>query len=306
MKQVLYALYIGITQISHDLRHNISYSATFVFGESGSPTLEPTIEPTMEPTLEPIYAPDAVFNDLPPAPPKRTRPEKPSRPIITTTSDSDVSDVTIAGALPLGMELYGEMILDSEHGQSVAFYKDPLFPHEIGIVMTGPASVYYAVGFGHHVMDGTYAIVVDGFDGSVTERVLGHHRAGYSLVSSLSVMVNTVHDNIRTVAVLRDTTYQDCVILENLGGVCHDFSSFLTDCQYGMKLIFARGSTAEFAMHQQHGSGLVVHGECPAESTSTEFPNDLDRDLTDEDGVRSPVSFGTMMVAFSLVLHVVL
>ena len=60
-------------------------------------------------------------------------------------------------------------------------------------------------------------------------------------------------------------------------------------------------------------SDVTVYGECPVQLTSTEFQYDPDRELSDEDAapghiqiVTSSVSFGTMMVALSLVLHVVL
>lgn len=208
--------------------------------------------------------------------------------ILIATEMTELPEVDVLEMLPPGMDYFGEMILDTDHGQSISLHKDPLIPDQLGIVLTGPASVYYAVGFGHHVMGGSYAIVVDGIDGTVTERVLGHHQEGYLLNPGLSLMANTVHNGIRTVAVVRETTW--------------------TDCTGEMELIFARGSTPEFAIHERDASGTsTIHGECSE-------VDDLDHDVLDdsEDGsighiqmVNSSVSFGTVMV-LSLVLHAVL
>lgn len=52
-------------------------------------------------------------------------------------------------------------------------------------------------------MKGTYAIVVEGSTGSVSERTLGDHDPGQQVPSSVTVLTNTVVAGVRTVTLSR-------------------------------------------------------------------------------------------------------
>ena len=68
----------------------------------------------------------------------------------------------------------------------------------VNIVLTGPDTNYFAVGFGNTVMNGTYGIIVDSLTG-VLEQKLGNHSAGIQLTDEVNVMSNTTNSGVRTV-----------------------------------------------------------------------------------------------------------
>ncbi|CAK0840641.1 unnamed protein product [Prorocentrum cordatum] len=75
--------------------------------------------------------------------------------------------------------------------------------HGASITMTGPDGVWFGIGFDADSMSTSpYAIVVDG-TGKVTEHVLGLHKAGVELNSSVRVLGNTVSAGLRTVVLQR-------------------------------------------------------------------------------------------------------
>ena len=196
--------------------------------------MEPTLEPT---TPRPTKPDDTPFPTVSPTAPT----------LSPTTSPTDG-----VSTLPPNVMLYATSILNLVNDQSISFYLDDTSQH-IAIVLTGPADVYYAVGFGNNMMDGTYTIVVDGF-GGVTERILGSHSPGIMLQSSLIVMVNEVKDGIRTVAVLRDINmhHEDY----------YNFLPFVQSCNNGIPLIYAYGFSPSFGFHEQWGNGVTIYGEC--------------------------------------------
>eukprot|EP00949_MAST-11_sp_MAST-11-sp1_P001864 g1864.t1 len=71
------------------------------------------------------------------------------------------------------------------------------------IKISGPAGVWFGVGFDAATMaDQPYAIIVDG-DGNVTERKLGDHSPGSLLRPSIHVVSSTVSRDVRTVIMAR-------------------------------------------------------------------------------------------------------
>ena len=205
-----------------------------------------TASPTSEPTLEPTARQPTTI-DAPPVPTLE--------PTLPTESPTHApTERTPVQTLPANVMLYSTTILNLEKDQGISFYlSEDSLSSQIAIVLTGPSDVYYAVGFGNNMMDGTYTIIVDGF-GDVSERILGSHSPGNMLQSSLTVMINQVKDGIRTVAVLRDINlyHKDY----------YNFQSFVDDCQYGIPLIYSHGFSPSFGFHEQWGNNVKVYGEC--------------------------------------------
>lgn len=106
------------------------------------------------------------------------------------------------------------------------------------ITMTGPAGVWFGVGFNTHVMSNSpYAITVDG-NGVVTERVLGDHVAGIVLNTSVTKVSDTVSNGLRTVVMTR--------ALKGLTPQHHDFDPY----QLSLDFISAVGASSTFSYHK--------------------------------------------------------
>jgi hypothetical protein len=100
--------------------------------------------------------------------------------------------------------------------------------------LTGPAGVWFGVGFNAKAMgDAPWTVIVDGA-GGVTERKLGNHEPGTQLPRSISVLSNTVAAGNRTV-----------VLTRSLQGAHFNFSFKQTSLPF----IAAVGSGPELAIH---------------------------------------------------------
>jgi len=108
----------------------------------------------------------------------------------------------------------------------------------VKLTLSGPASVWFAVGYGGVVMKGTYAVVVDG-SGHVTERALGDHTSGDELASSVTVASSSMTDGIRTIVLTRSV----------LGASPSHFSFNTSDAS--VALITAVGSGPTLAYHRE-------------------------------------------------------
>jgi len=105
------------------------------------------------------------------------------------------------------------------------------------ITIAGPADVWFGVGFGASLMPNTYAVVVTG-NGSVSEHKLGDQVAGTVLASTMTVVSNSVSNNVRTV-----------VLTRVLKGKTSDYYTFDTT-NLNLQLINAVGSGPDFAFHK--------------------------------------------------------
>ena len=111
------------------------------------------------------------------------------------------------------------------------------------ITITGPATVWFGVGFNATSMnDRPWTVVVDGY-GKVTERHLAFHDPGTSLPPSVTVVSNTVTGAKRTVVLTRP-----------LAGDVFSFSSATT--QYNF--ITALGSGPALAIHRNHTASSLA------------------------------------------------
>eukprot|EP00930_Biecheleria_cincta_P083378 TRINITY_DN72962_c0_g1_i1.p1 TRINITY_DN72962_c0_g1~~TRINITY_DN72962_c0_g1_i1.p1 ORF type:complete len:758 (+),score=77.23 TRINITY_DN72962_c0_g1_i1:72-2345(+) len=117
--------------------------------------------------------------------------------------------------------------------------------HGADITMTGPDGVWFSVGFDADSMSNSpYAIVVEG-DGQVTEHVLGVHRAGVQLNTSLQVLSNSVTAGMRTVVLQRP--------LQGLTPQHHTFDAH----KMLLDFINAVGSGPKFSYHKSKTASSI-------------------------------------------------
>lgn len=112
------------------------------------------------------------------------------------------------------------------------------------IKFSGPDGVWYGVGFNNTMMNGTYAIIVDGY-GNVTERMLGYHQSGLLLTPTVTVTSDTTDDSGRTVVLTRSMTGK--------GAYYYTFDSSISS----INLIYAFGNTPTLAQHQNENIGAI-------------------------------------------------
>eukprot|EP00462_Mataza_sp_D1_P024841 CAMPEP_0175128078 /NCGR_PEP_ID=MMETSP0087-20121206/4735_1 /TAXON_ID=136419 /ORGANISM="Unknown Unknown, Strain D1" /LENGTH=719 /DNA_ID=CAMNT_0016410113 /DNA_START=120 /DNA_END=2279 /DNA_ORIENTATION=+ len=90
-------------------------------------------------------------------------------------------------------------------GEQTSLVKLSLSLSEDGVIITmsGPSKVWFGVGFDAIAMaNSPYAIVVDG-SGKVSEHVLGPHKPGIQINTSVAVVSDTVETDLRTVVMKR-------------------------------------------------------------------------------------------------------
>jgi len=117
------------------------------------------------------------------------------------------------------------------------------------ITLKGPATVWFGVGFGAQAMeDLPWTIVVDGNNGTVTERKLANHAGGRLLPISVKVVSNTVKGAIRTVVLTRP-----------LKGLSKDYYTFDVAATNGLiPIINAIGNTPSFGYHKNKAPSKVL------------------------------------------------
>jgi len=116
------------------------------------------------------------------------------------------------------------------------------------LTVSGPAGVWYGVGFNAERMsDAPWTLVVDGY-GNVTEHKLGDHEAGELLKPSVKVVSSSVTAGVRTVVVTRP-----------LIGASHDYYSFdPAAADATVAIINALGSTPDFSYHKIHYPAVLA------------------------------------------------
>jgi hypothetical protein len=114
--------------------------------------------------------------------------------------------------------------------------------------LSGPATVWFGVGFGAKAMpDFPWAIVVDG-SGGVSERKLGDHAAGTLLQPSVKVVSNVVDAGVRTVVLSRP--------LKGSGPDYYTFNATAADAS--IPFINAIGSGPDLAYHRSKAPSLLT------------------------------------------------
>ena len=114
----------------------------------------------------------------------------------------------------------------------------------VKITYSGPSKVWYGIGFNATQMSYTYAIIIDGYNGTVSERQLGLNSPGQVLQSTTTIISNTVNNNIRTVKLKRNMTIDKNVANSN------DYYTFQALKVQNFSIIYAYGNTPQIAYHQ--------------------------------------------------------
>lgn len=100
-----------------------------------------------------------------------------------------------------GQILSGSIVVNSAQNMSLDVTLNTNL-NEVILTLKGPNSTWFAYGFDNSIMDGTYALVVDG-NGIVDERKLASQSAGFGLNSSIVSTSVSVLGNMRTVVLSR-------------------------------------------------------------------------------------------------------
>lgn len=115
------------------------------------------------------------------------------------------------------------------------------------ITATGPADVWFGIGFdAHHMADSPYTLINN--DAGVIEQKIGtcgseaEHCAGTKLASSVKVVSNTVENGVRKIVMTRP-----------FRGITKDHYTFNPSIDHTVHLITAVGNSQEFAYHRAHG-----------------------------------------------------
>jgi len=148
----------------------------------------------------------------------------------TSVSCGTATEVALAGTASLGQV---ETTIEHDTESAILTFK-------------GPANVWFGVGFNAGSMaDKPYAVIVDGL-GKVTERKLDEHSPGVLLNSSLTILANSVVDNIRTVVVHRS--------VKGFTGAHYSLPTSAGD----LGLIAAIGDSVELAYHKSRVGGTIT------------------------------------------------
>ena len=124
---------------------------------------------------------------------------------------------------------------------------------EATITLTGPANVWFGVGFNASRMsDAPWTIVVEGGDqGAVSEHRLGDHLPGTVLSPSLTVVHTSVTQGRRTVTLRRP--------LKVTGPSAQQYYQFETEtADTTINFINALGTSATFVAHQEHEPASIT------------------------------------------------
>jgi hypothetical protein len=106
---------------------------------------------------------------------------------------------------------------------------------------------WYAVGLNASTMDGTYAIVVGGNDGVVTEHLLGNHNPGKKLVQSVDIISQHTSPS---------TGIRTTVLRRPLAAASSGHYSFVGQGST-LQFIAAVGSTPDLAQHRIRGTATL-------------------------------------------------
>lgn len=113
--------------------------------------------------------------------------------------------------------------------------------------LAGPRDVWFGIGFNALTMaDRPYAVIVDGSDGSVTERKLGWHSGGYSLDDSLEELSPPSYINGKCHVEFK----------RPLAGRSPDHFSF-SPAAPSLNLIAAVGGSTSFIFHTARADGVM-------------------------------------------------
>ena len=110
--------------------------------------------------------------------------------------------------------------------------------NEVEIKFNGPNQYFHGIGFNGTAMNNTYAIIVVGESTDIEERRLGLNAPGTLLKPSITVISNSVNNNIREV-----------VLTRNMTGLSDEYYSFQPDVSQVLNIIYCYGTTPQVQYH---------------------------------------------------------
>lgn len=145
-----------------------------------------------------------------------------------------------------GQILNGTATLSSANNMTADITVD-VPQNEVTIVLTGPNNLWFGFGFGGTQMFNRYSVITTG-SGAISERKLGNHNGGTTLLNSLSSTNTTVSGSIRTVTIKRP-----------IAGMNSNYFSFPTS-PGSFLMIWAKGNGMNLANHGggNRGSSMIT------------------------------------------------
>ncbi|ETO04435.1 hypothetical protein RFI_32961, partial [Reticulomyxa filosa] len=117
----------------------------------------------------------------------------------------------------------------------------------------------YGIGFGSEIMNGTYAIIIDGY-GDVTERMLGNEQEGVLLNNTVTVLSDELVNSGST----RKVRLQRAINLHRARYYNFGSSNYTT-----IPIIFAYGQSATLGYHEDRSSTIVSLLTCSSDVPTT-------------------------------------
>lgn len=142
--------------------------------------------------------------------------------------------------------LNGTATLSASNNMTVDVTVD-VAQNEVTIVFTGTNNQWFGFGFGGTQMFNRYSVITTGA-GAISERKLGNHNSGTTLISSLTSINTTVSGSIRTVTIKRP-----------IAGMNSNYFSFPTSPS-SFIMIWAKGNGMNLSNHGggNRGSGMLT------------------------------------------------
>eukprot|EP01084_Bolivina_argentea_P237168 398679_1 len=146
----------------------------------------------------------------------------------TFTPTTFPSSPTTTTAVPISTKLTATNVLVPTYNFDILV---EINNNLVTITMNGPSNIWYGIGFGARVMNGTYAIIIRDV---IEERMLGSHTSGSIISSFITVQNDTIDtiNSIRTVVLTRSrigdaTQYSFPSSIDNIN-IIYAYGSSLT------------------------------------------------------------------------------
>eukprot|EP01084_Bolivina_argentea_P237166 398674_1 len=144
------------------------------------------------------------------------------------TPSPTITGMTTTTAVPISTKLTATNVLVPTYNFDILV---EINNNLVTITMNGPSNIWYGIGFGARVMNGTYAIIIRDV---IEERMLGSHTSGSIISSFITVQNDTIDtiNSIRTVVLTRSrigdaTQYSFPSSIDNIN-IIYAYGSSLT------------------------------------------------------------------------------
>eukprot|EP00484_Ammonia_sp_Unknown_P010078 CAMPEP_0197064554 /NCGR_PEP_ID=MMETSP1384-20130603/160153_1 /TAXON_ID=29189 /ORGANISM="Ammonia sp." /LENGTH=248 /DNA_ID=CAMNT_0042501111 /DNA_START=23 /DNA_END=766 /DNA_ORIENTATION=+ len=233
------------------------------------PSQSPSKNPTNHPTLSPTKSPLADPTKMPSVLPSRSPTQYPTSPDPTRSPTKGPTSTPSAPPTPTTREWEGciedfRLFTTSDSSETDAGLLSLDFDSTdsaLRLRLSGPSAKWFAVGFGSHVMENTYAVIIAGqFSVEVSQRVLGEHHSGYPVQDGIEVEASWDDAISRNVSIVMDWFHM------------YDFSDFLLCRLDTLPIIWAHGYDTSFGYHGAYQTSTLQLASCGCEVLPTAAP----------------------------------